>query len=542
MADFSHIHIAIINPEKEAWNLKVRVIRLWTVPTFTGQLLPNSMEMILVDESGCKIQATLRKTMIYRFKQLFSEGRVYVMKLFSVVPNQGSYRDHCLGCICDFIPKFALTISPFTELLETKEDFGFLVDVVGLLVSVSEEKEYDKDEKKMKMAVMELAENDHRIRCALFGEYVDELNRFLSSGVGLQNVMFASKLGFNLDIPEVAAFRKKVFFSIPHGVSASQPIGIVGSGKNIGIEDDFMKLTPRCTVKSLDDNNRVGTFVVLAKIAEIVEDGPWWYSACMCGRGVQAESGIYFCQFYNIHVTNVTLRFRVKVLVEDSTSVSIFFLFDREASYLLNKTCAQLFEQHLKDVDVVFGTQSPPIFQEIIGKIILFKVLSRPVGMEKFKGTYPVRCVCDDAAIAGFVPKGEGSFGELSKVTKSPNLGLTPSSCSELFVGSPQYTLKESSVVNLGVDEDAKCPLLKRKSADAVVDKLNEVDSSENSCDEVDESEEEYVVGLNRGSLDAEKDVKPSLKRLRRFLRLQFDEADESRGSGNDGSSRHGVN
>ncbi|KAL4337337.1 hypothetical protein AHAS_Ahas12G0100100 [Arachis hypogaea] len=73
----------------------------------------------------------------------------------------------------------------------------------------------------------------HRIRCALFGEYVDELNQFLSSGyaeqpvvvlqlakvkvlevciiVGLQNVMFALKLGFNLDIPEVAAFRKRYF-------------------------------------------------------------------------------------------------------------------------------------------------------------------------------------------------------------------------------------------------------------------------------------------------------------------------------------------
>ncbi|XP_020994297.2 replication protein A 70 kDa DNA-binding subunit B isoform X2 [Arachis duranensis] len=323
---------------------------------------------------GCKIQATVRKTMIYKFKQLLSEGRVYVMKLFSVVPNQGSYRatrhqfklifqfrTTVRDAICDFIPKSALTISPFIELLETKEDSDFLVDVVGLLVSVSEEKEYDKDGKKMKMAVMELAENDHRIRCALFGEHVDELNRFLSSGyaeqpivvlhlakvkffrgrVGLQNVMFGSKLGFNLDIPEVAAFRKS---SIPHGVSASQPIGIVGSGKNIGIEEDFMKLTPRCTVKSLDDNNRAGTFVVLAKIAEIVEDGPWWYSACVCGRGVQAEFGIYFCQFCNIHVTNVTPRFRVKVLVEDSTGVSIFVLFDREASYLLNKTCAQLFE------------------------------------------------------------------------------------------------------------------------------------------------------------------------------------------------------
>ncbi|KAL4276462.1 hypothetical protein AHAS_Ahas20G0209600 [Arachis hypogaea] len=448
-----------INPEKEAWNLKVRVIRLWTVPTFTGQLVPNSMEMILVDESGCKIQAIVRKTMIYKFKQLLSEGRVYVMKLFSVVPNQGSYRatkhqfklifqfrTTVRDAICDFIPKSALTISPFTELLETKEDSDFLV-----------EKEYDKDGKKMKMAVMELAENDHRIRCALFGEYVDELNRFLSSGyaeqpvvvlqlakvkvfrgrVGLQNVMFASKLGFNLDIPEVVAFRKS---SIPHGVSASQPIGIVGSGKNIGIEEDFMKLTPMCTVKSLDDNNRAGTFVVLVKIAEIVEDGPWW--------------------------------FKVKVLVEDSTGIFIFVLFDREASYLLNKTCAQLFE-HLKDVDVVFGTQSPPMFQEIVGKTMLFKVLSRPVGMEKFKGTYPVRRVCDDAAIlgmfelsssdlisekAGFVPKGDGSFGEPSKVTKSLNLGLTPSSCSELFAGSPQCTQPESSVVDLGADEDAKIP------------------------------------------------------------------------------------
>ncbi|XLS89818.1 hypothetical protein HN51_065826 [Arachis hypogaea] len=136
--------------------------------------------------------------------------------------------------------------------------------------------------------------------------------------------------------------------------------------------------------------------------------------------------------------------------------------------------------------------------------------------------------MCFILSKAGFVPKGEGLFRKPSKVTKSPNLGLTPSSCSKLFAGSPQCTQKKSSVVDLGADEDAKCPLLKRKSADAVVDKLNEVDSSKNSCDEVDESEE--------------KDVKPSLKRLRRSLRLQFDEADESRGSGNDGSSGHGVN
>ncbi|XP_072088960.1 uncharacterized protein [Arachis hypogaea] len=151
--------------------------------------------------------------------------------------------------------------------------------------------------------------------------------------------------------------------------------------------------------------------------------------------------------------------------------------------------------------------------------------------------------MCFVLSKVGFVPKEEGSFGEPSKVTKSPNLRLTPFNCSELFAGSPQYTQKESSVVDSGADEDAKYPLLKRNSADAVVDKLNKVDSSKNSCDEVDESKEFfYVVGLNRGSVDAEKDVKPSLKRLRKSLRLQFDEGDESHGSGNDGSFGHGVN
>ncbi|RYQ84534.1 hypothetical protein Ahy_B10g103942 isoform O [Arachis hypogaea] len=194
--------------------------------------------------------------------------------------------------------------------------------------------------------------------------------------------------------------------------------------------------------------------------------------------------GFIFVNF----ATSILQMFKVKVLVEDSTGIFIFVLFDREASYLLNKTCAQLFE-HLKDVDVVFGTQSPPMFQEIVGKTMLFKVLSRPVGMEKFKGTYPVRRVCDDAAILGM------------------------------------FELSSSDLIS------EKCPLFKRKSADAVVDKFNEVDSSEKSCDEVDES-----------CVDAEKDVKPSLKKLRRSLRLQFDEADESRGSGNDGSSGHGVN
>ncbi|MED6135818.1 hypothetical protein PIB30_050182 [Stylosanthes scabra] len=67
------------------------------------------------------------------------------------------------------------------------------------------------------------------IRCALFGEYVDQLNNFLGSSyveqpvvlvelakvkffrgqVGLQNVMHVTRLYFNLDIPKFVEFKKR---------------------------------------------------------------------------------------------------------------------------------------------------------------------------------------------------------------------------------------------------------------------------------------------------------------------------------------------
>ncbi|RYR14971.1 hypothetical protein Ahy_B04g071696 [Arachis hypogaea] len=79
------------------------------------------------------------------------------------------------------------------------------------------------------MIVIELASKDLKMRCALFGEYVDEVNRFLASGyveqpivvlhlakvnfylgqVGFRNVMHATQILFNPDISEAVEFKKR---------------------------------------------------------------------------------------------------------------------------------------------------------------------------------------------------------------------------------------------------------------------------------------------------------------------------------------------
>ncbi|XLV02332.1 hypothetical protein S245_016669, partial [Arachis hypogaea] len=123
------------------------------------------------------------------------------------------------------------------------------------------------------MIALELTSKDLTVRCALFGDYVNQVNHFLASGyveqpvvviqlakvkffrgqVGLQNVMYATQMLFNPDIPEVVDFRQSM---IEQGGSGTQPLFIANEGKVLSLEDDFMRLTRKCTIEELQDNNQ----------------------------------------------------------------------------------------------------------------------------------------------------------------------------------------------------------------------------------------------------------------------------------------------
>ncbi|RYR62729.1 hypothetical protein Ahy_A04g020457 [Arachis hypogaea] len=301
------------------------------------------------------------------------------MAYFTVVSNHGSYRAtshefklvflHRTTVVAvdeDVIPKTCFNMLPFSELLNMTQDYDFLVDVIGLLTSVGEEKEYAKEEKIVKMIVLELSSKDLTVRCALFGDYVNQVNHFLASGyveqpvvviqlakvkffrgqVGLQNVMYATQMLFNPDLPEVVEFRQSM---VEQGINGTQPLFIANEGKVVSLEDDFMRLTRKCTIEELQDNNEEGSFITFGTIQGIIEDGGWWYSACVCGKGIYPQNGAYYCDFCLKHITNVTPRFKIKITVEDHSGEGIFLLFDREASYLLKKSCADLFTEVQRD-------------------------------------------------------------------------------------------------------------------------------------------------------------------------------------------------
>jgi hypothetical protein len=47
--------LSAVMPEREGWCFKVRVLRMWEVPSFLNPEQPNSIEMVLIDEKVSKL-------------------------------------------------------------------------------------------------------------------------------------------------------------------------------------------------------------------------------------------------------------------------------------------------------------------------------------------------------------------------------------------------------------------------------------------------------------------------------------------------------
>ncbi|XP_012832889.1 PREDICTED: uncharacterized protein LOC105953753 [Erythranthe guttata] len=71
-----------ITPERYNWKVMARVIRLWKVPSKADQTIINSLDMILVDEQGGKIHASIKRTQVNKFYSILKEGQNSISNAF----------------------------------------------------------------------------------------------------------------------------------------------------------------------------------------------------------------------------------------------------------------------------------------------------------------------------------------------------------------------------------------------------------------------------------------------------------------------------
>ncbi|XP_061375332.1 uncharacterized protein LOC133317485 [Gastrolobium bilobum] len=316
-----------LNPTKEDWRIKVRVLRSWKVPNFQRRNLDDNLEMVLLDEQ------------------------------FDTIANEGHG-------------------SPY------------LVDVIGLLYGIGEVREHVIAGRKTKMVVLELDNlSGKKLECTLWEQYVDEVQTFLASNYSAQNVIiiqlarikgfkgitntkYTTRIITDSSVPEIAAFRKRCLSS--DLVDSSQLLTQLSSQSSYSFENDFLKDTERKCINDIKDCSEVTTCITYGTIKSIENKYNWWYKSCKrCPYSVSEDFEKWYCNNCQKHWSDYHPKFSVQVRVVDGTDSASFILFDKDCVALLGMSVVDLRENHFKrgaDLETY-----PSELNGLNGKSMLFK-------------------------------------------------------------------------------------------------------------------------------------------------------------------------
>ncbi|XP_061376197.1 uncharacterized protein LOC133318221 [Gastrolobium bilobum] len=312
-----------LNPTKEEWRIKVRVVRCWKVPSFNQKDFDDNVDMVLVDERGGRIHATAKGTL--QVQKKICEGDAYFIKFFGIGLNMGNFRptrhEYRLSfnlrtgvkSIVDAtIPERGFDFAKFDVIEKESSDSPYLIgDGIGVLCySLS-----------IKILYIGRKAETHVICCVdVFG---------LLSGIGEVREHVIS--GRNTKMVVVELDNLRISGDL---MESSQMLTQLSSPSSYSYENDFLKDTERKFLTDIKNCIDATTCITYGTIKSIESKYNWWYKSCKkCPYSV--------CEDFE-------KWFSVEVRVVDNTDSTSFVLFDRDCLSLLGVSAAELREQHFK--------------------------------------------------------------------------------------------------------------------------------------------------------------------------------------------------
>ncbi|CAI9098909.1 OLC1v1035641C1 [Oldenlandia corymbosa var. corymbosa] len=376
---------------KSDWKVNVRILYVWTT-TFG---VHSSVEALLMDEEGSKIQTSVYKKLMWKFQKFLEDGEGETRKItnFDLAENTGNYKSNkhpykiafmrntrVEPCTNESIPKHSFEFVPFGyihDMNPIKNDY--LIDVIGEIVRGTKMK----DEMGSKILDIELEDLEKNIlQVTLWNELAVKVRNYMDNKTGrvlfalkfgiikefngkryVQNAKFGGKVFLDLDIDVFNSYRQRMLDVDGLG-NDSNRITQMDSQTTITKRDAFLNGFQRMNLSEIALVEENTTCVVLATIACIKQNGDWSYIGCKkCHRRaeratsyqssgkhdtdseISQDTGVYTgfkCAQCKNERAAVSPMFKINVRVIDSTGCATFLLWDNDVKHLIHRTTLEL--------------------------------------------------------------------------------------------------------------------------------------------------------------------------------------------------------
>ncbi|KAM3221061.1 hypothetical protein P3L10_020329 [Capsicum annuum] len=411
-----------ISNTKMQWNMKVRIVPLWQNSTHENHSKILSLEMLLQDDKGDRIQASIGASVISKFRPEIKKQELYSMKNFIVVPNKSKVQanDHKMKLMFTHRTNIQKIVHPcFDKTLFKFHPFELLINQVDI------------DENKLfgnyplnKFFNLNVSPNvSNTIEATFWTEFAEQIRPHLDKSTdkpvivvmqlikahkfkekfSVHNFWTASKLWINPELPEVADFIFRYFNKLQymrvedvHG-DKSERISQLSSQQSYSISDELASGAVEVkTIKQLIECMDEGSFYVAATIIHIDLEKNWSYLSCKnCSRKVDELGSKFYCKTCESLESSAIHRYKLFLKVTDvvETDFITLLLWNQYAMNLIGRTTTELVKASLEN-GCVSSYQLE--LDNILDREVMFKVAVKKETIDQHNEVYTVLKFSDD--------------------------------------------------------------------------------------------------------------------------------------------------
>ncbi|XP_076919020.1 uncharacterized protein LOC143579663 [Bidens hawaiensis] len=449
--------------------IKVKVLKVWSVK---DNIKPNEdflIEMVLMDESGNRMQSTV-----------IDCSNKLVLNSSTHINPCSQFDGHTFG----------FKFYSFKSVIDKEIPLKATIDIIGHVVHVFKDNNYNlRGVKRNARLTMEVS--DISVYVTFWGDYVsqfskyvvdhfDESHMIILMQFGRRNRMFNSygsdvtRVFLNDSISEIEDYKTRLFefleFSVDGVVRRPIPVKLMST-----LDEEFLMATSFFNICEICTILQPKSIIVLGTIKEVCPDSEWYYVGCnSCSRKVIVTvvkgEDVYECKNQRCNTLGVTPtpRFKIKLRVQDGSGVVSLTIFDRDVKLIINKTTSELLAT--KDEDDVGHSGFPTELNCLLEKKFAFKVEIADFNFRNDVEVYGISKLTDDQEIISAIKK-----------RLMPEF-IVPSDSRSLTFGNSLTDLQSTSSASLKIYEfgDNKTPVSYR----LVDDEVNEIKMSSSDSDD----------------------------------------------------------